>query len=335
MSCIRLPRTVAIAGVVSLVFLLLQADCFARVGGGGSIGSRGSRTYSSPSRSSGSSSYHYQPRSTYSQPSTSRPYNQPAPSPTGGFFRNMMGGLAGGFLGALLFRSLGFGAPGGGWGGGGGFGFFDILLVAAVVFGIYWFIKRRRQRAMGGSYYTGVDPVQGDYGASYQDPRYRDGMIDAPSPSLQEPFQGGSGSIRQADPHFDEQAFKDFAMDVFFKVQGAWAERNPGLVGNLLTPEMLSILEKDAEQLRREKKLNKLDNIAVRSVDITEDWREPAGDFVTVKFYANLLDYVVDDTTGQVVSGSKTEPVKFEEYWTFVRPTGSREWRLSAITQPD
>ena len=232
-----------------------------------------------------------------------------------------MGGLAGGFLGSLLFRGLGFG--GGGWGGsGGGIGLFEILLLAALGFGIYWFVKKRRQRAVGGA-----------YSPSYQEPSYGGGMIDAPPPPPP-PGMSPQGSARQSDPYFDEQGFRDMAMDVFFKIQGAWTERNPGLVRNLLTDEMYNALEKDAEELRREKKFNKLDNIAVRSVDITEDWQEPGVDFITVKFYANLLDYVVDEATGQVVNGSKTQPVKFEEYWTFARRTGAREWQLSAIQQP-
>jgi len=44
---------------------------------------------------------------------------------------------------------------------------------------------------------------------------------------------------------------------------------------------------------------------------------------------------MVDEATGQVVSGSKTEPVKFEEYWTFTRPVGNNPWKLSAINQAD
>nr|MDO8108732.1 GTP-binding protein [Candidatus Sigynarchaeota archaeon] len=34
---------------------------------------------------------------------------------------------------------------------------------------------------------------------------------------------------------------------------------------------------------------------------------------------SSKLNYNVDETSGQVVEGSKTEPVKFEEYWTFTR----------------
>jgi len=81
--------------------------------------------------------------------------------------------------------------------------------------------------------------------------------------------------------------------------------------------------------------MNRLENIAVRSVDLVETWQESGRDYITVRFYANLLDYAVDETTGQIVSGSKTEPVKFEEYWTFTRPVGNNSWRLSAINQTE
>jgi predicted lipid-binding transport protein (Tim44 family) len=69
-------------------------------------------------------------------------------------------------------------------------------------------------------------------------------------------------------------------------------------------------------------------------VEISEAWQESGQDFVTVRFHANLLDYTVDEASGQVVSGNRTEPVKFEEYWTLTRPVGNNAWKLSAIQQP-
>jgi predicted lipid-binding transport protein (Tim44 family) len=51
------------------------------------------------------------------------------------------------------------------------------------------------------------------------------------------------------------------------------------------------------------------------------------------RFLASLLDYTVEEASGQVVEGSRSEPVKFEEYWTFARPVGPNPWRLSAIQQ--
>lgn len=66
---------------------------------------------------------------------------------------------------------------------------------------------------------------------------------------------------------------------------------------------------------------------------MTEAWQEGGRDFVTVGFLAHVLDYTVDETGTQVVEGSRTEPVRFEEYWTFARPVGPNFWKLSAIQQ--
>ncbi len=104
-------------------------------------------------------------------------------------------------------------------------------------------------------------------------------------------------------------------------------------VSGLLTDEMKRVLQEDLDRLLRDKQVNRLENIAVRKVDLTEIWQESGQDYITASIYANLLDYTTDDTSGAVVSGSKTDPVKFEEFWTFTRPVGNNPWQLSAINQ--
>jgi predicted lipid-binding transport protein (Tim44 family) len=101
----------------------------------------------------------------------------------------------------------------------------------------------------------------------------------------------------------------------------------------MLTDEMYRILQGDADDLKGKKQINRLENIAVRMVDVSEAWQEAGKDFITVRFYANLLDYTTDEMSGAVVAGSKTDPVKFEEFWTFTRPVGNNPWQLSAINQ--
>ena len=238
-----------------------------------------------------------------------------------------MGGIMGGILGGMLFRSLGFG--GDLTGEGSGIGLFEILLIGALLYGIYWYIKRRRQAALAGGYYqssvgTVETPYQPSYGQSYGQKREEEWDLEK-----------GLSYIRQMDSSFDEKRFQDICMDYFFKIQGAWANKNVSGVRNLLTEEMSRIIGDDIEKLKLEKKVNKLENIAVRSVDIVEAWQESGRDYITIRFYANLLDYTIDETTGQVVSGSKTEPVKFEEYWTFTRTVGNNPWQLSAINQAE
>jgi predicted lipid-binding transport protein (Tim44 family) len=143
----------------------------------------------------------------------------------------------------------------------------------------------------------------------------------------------GLGYIRQLDPSFDERRFTDLVMDIFFKIQGAWMNRDLSPVTGLLTPEMRRIFQEDVDRLLREHRVNRLENIAVRSVEISEAWQEAGQDYITALIYANLLDYTTDDANGQVIEGSKTDPVKFEEFWTFTRPAGGNQWQLSAIDQ--
>ncbi|HQB14883.1 MAG TPA: Tim44 domain-containing protein, partial [Syntrophales bacterium] len=134
------------------------------------------------------------------------------------------------------------------------------------------------------------------------------------------------------DPQFNEDNFQTLCMDIFFKIQGAWANRDMASARSLLTDEMFRILQSEAEQMQRDKKFNKLENIAVRNVEIAEAWQEEGRDYITVRFLANLLDYTVSER-GELLDGSKTDPVKFEEYWTFVRPVGNNPWQLSGIDQ--
>lgn len=99
-----------------------------------------------------------------------------------------------------------------------------------------------------------------------------------------------------------------------------------------LDDEMRLILQGDVDRLLRDRRINRLENIAVRNTDLVEAWQESGKDFITVRFYANLLDYTTDET-GTLVEGNRTEPVKFEEYWTFTRQVGTGSWKLSAISQ--
>ena len=229
----------------------------------------------------------------------------------------------GGLLGGMLFSSLGFGGMHGGFGGS-GIGIFEILLIVGIGFVVMKMIKaKRRENNLA-------------YQTSYQQPAYNTGS--SPSSAVgetgPEDVSSGISHIRQMDPSFDEGRFRDTASDIFFKLQAAWMNKNLAPVNNLLTDEMKEAFQRDIDRLQREKRTNRLENIAVRNVEIVEAWQESGQDFLTVLFVANLLDYATDDSSGEVLEGSKTDPVKFEEFWTFTRALGNNPWRLTAINQP-
>jgi len=327
----KLARIFAVvAAVMMLSVTALELNAEARAGSSRSMGSRGTRSYSRPA-----------PSAPYTQPSQMRqqaapiPNSYQQPAAGGGFLRSMAGGLVGGMLGGMLFRSMGMAGGMGGMGGG-GIGLFEIVLLAGIGYLIYRFVKSRREAA-GATGYGQTAYQAGGYQQSghqgYQDVALPPGSYQqvAAQPAGDD-LATGIAHLRQMDPGFDEQRFGDQAMDLFFKIQGAWMNRDLAPVAGLLTGEMRGILQEDVNRLLRERQVNRLENIAVRKVELAEVWQESGQDYVTALIHANLLDYTTDES-GNVISGSKTEPVKFEEYWTFTRPVGNNPWRLSAIQQ--
>jgi len=250
--------------------------------------------------------------------------------------QGLAGGLAGGFLGNMLFGGSGYASPMGA-GGGGGIGLFDIIILGLLgYFGLKFYRRWRQQKEAATSYYGDVAPpfrTENSYRTPPADPYYEPPAGGSAVPS--DELVGGLDQIRRIDPNFNEESFKELVQDLFFRIQAGWMNRSMEGIDSLLTMEMSEYFKSEFERMRQRGQLNRLENIAVRKVELAEAWQEAGKDYVTVHFTANLLDYTVDDKTGQVVQGDKLNPVKFQEFWTFCRDVGGgSRWQLSAINQP-
>lgn len=327
------------AWVVTVLLLLLdvlEVDAWARAGGGRSFGGGSSRSFSTPYGGYSSPSQRNEYRS-YDAPSQPAAPSAPPSQPWGGggFLRSLAGGIAGGFLGSLLFGGLGYGAGLGGLGGfGGGIGLPEILLFAGIAFAVVAYLRRRNQEGLagahGGHFATGSGGHGGGCGSS---PAERGGTALGVAPGSTD-LQRGLAEVRAVVPGFDPGRFPEEAMDLFFRIQAAWANRDLAPVQDLLAPEVRQEFQMLVDTLKAEAKINRLENLAVRQAEIQEPWVEAGRAFVTIHFVANLLDYTVEEATGHIAAGSKESPVKFEEYWTFVRPSAGSSWQLTAIQQP-
>ena len=268
----------------------------------------------------------------FSMPAKKAPASSVPPSgmnnQKGSFSRGLMGGLLGGALGGMLFGSM-FGAPGS------GMGLLPILLLAGVA---YFIFRRMSSGTKAGSPFPGGFPG-GQHGqGGYPGGRGpASGGFQMPSASPPPPPVGimavdeGLDEIRRNDRNFDPKYFVEVASDVFFQVQAGWMRRDLDSYRHLLGDQLAGEYAQEFEEMRRQGHINKLESIAIRRVEITAAGSDGREDFVTVLFVANLLDYTVDDKSGELVSGSMTTPVKFEEEWTWARPTGTQNWRLEGI----
>ncbi|PHR27016.1 MAG: preprotein translocase subunit Tim44 [Desulfotalea sp.] len=240
-----------------------------------------------------------------------------------GLMGGLMGGLIGGALGGMLFGSL-FGA------GGSGMGILPILLLAGGAF----FLYRKFSSATQGK---GAFPSPRSSTGGAPQNIFGGGMNSAPEEEEPEIRIGGNlleegfEQIREHDRGFDEKYFKEVASDVFFQVQAGWMRREMESYRHLLGEEIASEYDKHFQEMKAKGHINKLESIAIRSVELTQAGSDGREDFISVIFKANLLDYTVDDKSGDLIEGSMTNPVKFAEEWSWARPTGTEAWKLEGI----
>ena len=240
-----------------------------------------------------------------------------------GFGRGLAGGLLGGALGGLLFGSM-FGM------GGSGMGILPLLILGFIG---YMFYRKFITRPSGSSS-PGFRPPPSSAGNPLSGFGQSPEATPPPVPPIREQtLEDGLDQIRQTDPGFDPSLFKEVASDVFFKVQAGWMRRDLSAHGHLLGDTLAKEYEQHFADMRAKGELNKLESIAIRQVELVDAGSDGREDFVTVLFTANLLDYTVDDKSGDLLSGSMTEPVKFAERWTWARPVGTEDWKLEGIEE--
>src|SRR4051794_3771051 len=311
----------AIAVVLSLALplMLTISAADARIGGGGSSGSRGSRTFSAPP-------------STSTAPNAAQPFNRTMTQPgspgmgagaaagaaKGGFFNRpgmgMLGGLAAGFLGAGLLGML-FG--GGMFSGLGGLSsiFGLILQIGLIIIVVLLAMKWWQRRNATASAYAG--PSAG--AAVGQGPlaSFRSGSG----------FGLGSGSAPLEIGPADYEAFERLLGDI----QTAWSNEDVNKLHTLASPEMVSYFTQDLAANNARGVVNKVSDVKLLQGDLAEAWREGDTDYASVAMRFGLVDKTIDRASGRVVEGSD-QPTEATEVWTFVRPRGAN-WELSAIQQ--
>jgi len=321
-------KTIAVVLALALPTALAISSADARVGGGMSSGSRGSRTYSAPPSTTTAPGSASQFNRTYTQPGAGMNSAAAAPARGGLFGRagGFMGGLAAGFLGAGLLGML-FG--GGLFGGLGGLSsilglIIQIVLVVFVVrLAMSWWQRRHAPQAA----YANADASAGPGPQT----NYRSGLGGALGGGLGGGLGGfGFGGANNAPLEIKPDDYEAFER-LLGEVQTAWSNEDVAKLHTLATPEMVSYLEQDLNQNRARNVVNKTSNVKLLQGDLAEAWREGETEYATVALRFALTDKTVDRNTGAVVAGSE-QPGEVTEVWTFARRPGG-SWELSAIQQ--
>src|SRR6266568_6441468 len=271
-------------------------------GGGSSMGSRGSRTFDNNGAAPLS-------RSMTQTPSATSPLSGAAGAGAGAyggsFFQRhpFLTGIAGGFLGSMLFSGMG------------GMGHVFGGLLTVLIIGLLIFFVIRLFSGRGFSFAGGGGTMPRSVGAAA-----------APRPQQ---YRGHDTTVGDDDLN----AFQS----IHSAVQEAWGKADLGKLRQLMTPEMLSYFSEELTRNTSQGVQNIVSDIRLLKGEISESWEEGDMQYDTAYLRWSAIDYVMrlGRSPGQpdyLVSGDPKTPTESEEVWTFVRRRDGN-WLLSAIQQ--
>lgn len=341
-----------IAVVVVMSILGTPAFSFAKAVGGyrggrgssgsgtmasGNMGSRGARTHDD-------NGYGSMQRSTTPAPAPTQtqPMGRPAASPTSAgpvaqpsflqrhpIFTGLAAGIAGSWIGHMLFGASSTEArtadgiekapQGDGENSSGGFGSMGMVLVfMALAAGAWYYLFRVRRTAHVAAAFPGP-------GAGRNSGLGAGTAFAATCPS----GVGSAPSLTQAD----EDEFRRSLVEI----QTGWGKQDLTSLRRLTTPEMYQYFNDLLSENTSGCVINHIEDVAVLEIQVREVWAEQSRVYATVVLRWAARDYTVSldkrqGDSGYLIEGDERTQREATEVWTFMKHEQGK-WLLSAIQQ--
>ena len=117
----------------------------------------------------------------------------------------------------------------------------------------------------------------------------------------------------ELDPQFDEERIRTLMSNLYVQMQETWQRKDINPLRPYMTDKFFAQMENQLSQFRQQGRTDYTERIAVLNTGLV-GWRQSAGmDYITVSLSSRIVSYVLDDRTGQLISGDKNRE-KFMEY---------------------
>ena len=124
------------------------------------------------------------------------------------------------------------------------------------------------------------------------------------------------------DPSFSETEFREKLSNMYVQFQEAWQAKDLEPLRPYLTDAFYNKCDRQLDGLRKNHQTNRIERISVLGVDLMGFKQEAGVDTMVAQLRTRIVDYVVDDATGNIVRGSNTAE-KFMTYeWDLMRSSG-------------
>ena len=134
------------------------------------------------------------------------------------------------------------------------------------------------------------------------------------------------------DPNFSESDLREKLSNVYVQMQNGCTARNIESLRPYFTDALYQQFDRQIKSLIASRRINRVDRIAVLDVTLRGFFQEGGDDHLVALLKTRITDYIVDEDTGKLVSGSDTAE-KFMTYeWDLSRATGTVTEAAGAVT---
>lgn len=125
------------------------------------------------------------------------------------------------------------------------------------------------------------------------------------------------------DAHFDEAAFREKLGNRYVQMQNAWQSKDISSVRPFFTDAYYAQMERQLQRYKTQGLTNYIDRIAVLGVNVRGFYSTEGSDHIIAELSTRIVDYTLNDQTGELVSGDQHRE-KFLVYeWELVRRSGT------------
>ncbi len=124
------------------------------------------------------------------------------------------------------------------------------------------------------------------------------------------------------NPQFDWEQLSRRVRHIFLVLQQSWSDRTWEKARPYVSDCLFQMLDYWISEYRRQHLRNVLEDVQVESLEVVKVSLDAFYDALTFRIFAHMRDTTTDEQ-GQLISGSKTAPRRFSEYWTVIRRRGA------------
>jgi len=129
--------------------------------------------------------------------------------------------------------------------------------------------------------------------------------------------------LQRKDPALSWPTLQGRVALIFSELQAAWSGREPLRIRPFVSDNLFQSMYYWIDLYTQERCRNISENATIQRVDLANVLSDAYFDSITLRLFATSIDYTVSDQ-GKLLSGHKTRPRTYSEYWTLIRGTTRR-----------